>query len=202
MTNEQALSSESVWLNIDIGSGDTLQETRLSDIRVTADEKSAGVWIYRRKTSQMLADLVEVDKRVFKSAADGGHTTESSTLELLALEERLSILEKSDIVAGHSFDQMLGCGELTKGDTEMVSVVEGVEEILVERMDILKSWEAVENESDLFTEGLLGILDLTGVKVCKLVSFVTESDIFQNVIYALLILLIWKPALIWVGRRR
>ena len=199
MTNKQTLSSESVWLNIDIGSGDALQETRLSDIRVTADEKSTGVWIYRRKTSQMLTDLVEVDKRVFKSAADGCHTTESSTLELLALEERLSILEKSDIVAGHSFDQMLGRGELTKSDTEMVSVVKGVEKILMERMNILKSWETVENESDLFTEGLLGVLDLTGVKVCGLVSFAREMIFFR---YALLILLIWKPALIWVGRRR
>jgi hypothetical protein len=47
----------------------------------------------------------------------------------------------------------------------MVGIVKGVEKILVERMNILKSWEAIKDQSDLFAEGLLSELDLTGIKI-------------------------------------
>ena len=47
----------------------------------------------------------------------------------------------------------------------MVGIVEGVEKILVERMNVLKSWETVENERDLLAEGLLRELDLAGIEV-------------------------------------
>lgn len=58
------------------------------------------------------------------------------------------------------------CGsQLAEGDAEVVGIVEGVEKILVERMDVLKSWETVENERDLLAEGLLCKLDLAGIEV-------------------------------------
>ena len=58
------------------------------------------------------------------------------------------------------------CGsQLAEGDTEVVGIVEGVEKILVERMDVLKSWETVENERDLLAESLLCELDLAGIEV-------------------------------------
>jgi hypothetical protein len=47
----------------------------------------------------------------------------------------------------------------------MVGIVKSVQKILVERMDILKTWEAVENQRDLLAESLLCELDLSGVKV-------------------------------------
>jgi hypothetical protein len=49
----------------------------------------------------------------------------------------LRILEKSHVVAGYDFNEMLRSGELAKGNPEMVGIVEGVEEIFVERVDIL-----------------------------------------------------------------
>lgn len=58
------------------------------------------------------------------------------------------------------------CGsQLAEGDAEVVGIVEGVEKILVERMNVLKSWETVENERDLLAEGLLRELDLAGIEV-------------------------------------
>lgn len=79
----------------------------------------------------MLANLLEVDKRVFKAATDGGHATERSALQLLALEQRLRIFDETNIIAGNGFNQMLGSRNLTEGDAEVVGIIEGVHQILV-----------------------------------------------------------------------
>jgi hypothetical protein len=34
-------------------------------------------------------------------------------------------------------------------------------------MNILQAGESIENSLELFTEGLLGVLDLTGVETCR-----------------------------------
>lgn len=115
----------------------------------------------------MLADLIQVEKRILKTLGDGGHATKRGALELLALEEGLRILEQTDVISGDGLDQVLCGGQLAESDAEMVGIVEGVEKILVERMDILQPWESVENERDLFAEGLLRELDLPCVEVCK-----------------------------------
>jgi len=60
MSDEQTLRGESVRLNVDIGSGNTSQETGLSDIGITTDQEGSGIRIDRRETTQMLADLVEI----------------------------------------------------------------------------------------------------------------------------------------------
>lgn len=170
VADEQGLGGESVWLNIDIGSGDTSQERGLSDVWITADQEGSGVWVYRWETSQMLADLIQVQERILKTLADGGHASKGGALELLALEERLRILEQAYVISGNSLDQMLRRGQLAESDAEMVGIVEGVEKILVEWMDILESWESVENERNLLAESLLCELDLAGVEVysCQL----------------------------------
>jgi hypothetical protein len=85
----------------------------------------------------MLPNLIEVEEGVFQSSANGGHSTQCSTLELFALEERLRIFEKSDIITGNDFDQMLCGRELAESYSEVVCIVEGVEEIFVEGVDVL-----------------------------------------------------------------
>jgi len=76
---------------------------------------------------------------------------------------------------------VFGGGELAEGDAEVVGVVEGVKEILVcageygglgwymcqltEGMNILQSWEAIEDSLELFAECLLCELDLSRVEI-------------------------------------
>jgi hypothetical protein len=91
----------------------------------------------------MLAHLVEVQEGVFQSSADGCHSTQRCTLELLALEKGLCIFEEADVIAGDDFDKVLCGGKLTEGDSKMVGVVESVEEILMKGVDILEAREAV-----------------------------------------------------------
>lgn len=165
MSNEQTFRGERIGLNIDIGSGNTLQEAGLSNIGVSANEQGSGIGINRRETTKMLSDLIEVEKGIFQSSANGGHSSQSGTLKLLALEERLGIFEEAHIIARHDFDQVLCGGELAKRYPEMVGVVEGIEEIFVERVDILQSGESVEDQGELLAERLLCEFDLSSVKI-------------------------------------
>lgn len=109
MSNEQTFRGESIGLNIDIRSGDTLEETRLSNIGITANEERSGIGVNRRETTKMLADLIEVKKGILQSLADGGHSTQPRALQLLALEKRLRIFEQTDIISGHNLYQMFRC---------------------------------------------------------------------------------------------
>ena len=113
----------------------------------------------------MLAHLVEVEEGVFESSANCSHTTQSRTLELLALEERLRIFEKSDIISRHNLNQMLRSRQLAKGYSEMVGVVEGIEEIFVERVDILEAGESIQDERKLLCKCLLCEFDLSCIEI-------------------------------------
>lgn len=53
---------------------------------------------------------------------------------------------------------------MTEGDSEMVGIVKSVEQILVERVDVLQARETVEDGRDLLGKGLCGIFDLTDVE--------------------------------------
>jgi hypothetical protein len=164
MAHKQTLGGESVWLNIHICASDAAEETRLSDVGVPADQKSTGVGINRRQTAQMLANLVKVHEGIFESLNDCSHTTKSSPFELLALEQRLRILDEAHVVSRDGLNQVLGCRQLTESDLEMVGIVQGVEEIFMERMDVLEAGETLEDGAKFLGEGLLGELDLSGVE--------------------------------------
>lgn len=79
----------------------------------------------------MLSNLLKVHEWVFESSANRGHAAKGGALELLALKKRLRVLEETDVVSRDRFYQMLRGGELTKGNTEMVRIVECVQEILI-----------------------------------------------------------------------
>jgi hypothetical protein len=55
----------------------------------------------------------------------------------------LGIFEESHIVARYDFDEMLCGRKLTEGYAEVVGVVKGIEEIFMERVNVLESGEAV-----------------------------------------------------------
>lgn len=106
----------------------------------------------------MLPDLVEVQQGLLQLLGESGDTAECGALQLLALEERLGVLDKADVVAGDGLAEVLGGAQLAEGDAELrlsvggylgrfipgssgdmtyvVGIVEGVEEILVERVHI------------------------------------------------------------------
>lgn len=90
---------------------------------------------------------------------------------------------------------MFSSRELAKGYSEMVGIVERVQQVLVERMYVLKtgkplyfelasipqcrrkSTRRTENQRQLFSEGLLGIFDLACVKVSYPGDLKTTADL-------------------------
>lgn len=85
----------------------------------------------------MLANLIQVEQRIFESTTNSSHSTKRCSLQLLALEEWLGVLEKPNIVARDSLNEMFRRRQLSKSYAKMVGIVEGVQEILMKRMDIL-----------------------------------------------------------------
>lgn len=112
----------------------------------------------------MLPHLLEVEKRIFESLADGGHTTKGSSLQLLALEQRLSILQKSNVVSSHGLYEVFCSGHLAQGDPEVVGIVKCVQEVLVEGMNVYKSWESVNDGRELLRKCLGCVFDFASVE--------------------------------------
>ena len=143
----------------------------------------------------MLAHLLEVYERIFQPPAYGSHAAEGCALELLALEERLRVLEETNVVSRDGFYEVFGGRELTKGYSEMVGIVEGIQQVLVERMYVLKTGETLyfrlastlqqefksqrrtENQRQLFSESLLSILDLACIEVSYPRDFKATADL-------------------------
>lgn len=61
----------------------------------------------------------------------------------------------------------------------MVCIVEGIEEIFMERMDILESRKSIENQGELFAEGLCRELDFSGVEICDVLEIVSGCEILR-----------------------
>ena len=59
---------------------------------------------------------------------------------------------------------MLGRRNLTQRNLEVVRIVQRVHKISVEGRDVIEDGEALLNASELFTESLLGKLDLPGIE--------------------------------------
>ena len=87
----------------------------------------------------MLAHLLEVYERVFQPPAYRCHAAQGCALELLALEERLCVFEETNIVSRDGFDEMFSGRKLSEGYSEMVGIIEGIQQVLVERMYVLKT---------------------------------------------------------------
>ncbi|GKT59111.1 conserved hypothetical protein [Colletotrichum tofieldiae] len=195
-SEEKRLGRESIRLDVDVGSGDGLEERRLSNIGETRDEQGSGVGVDRGKTAKIwvggqfrarlgesqvlsltLSDLVKVHQGVLEALDERRHATKRGALQLLALEQRLAILEKANVVSGDGLDEVLGGGQLAEGDLEVVGVVEGVDQVLVEGVDVVEARERLDDLAELLADGLLGELDLAGVEAADSRDLETGSDL-------------------------
>lgn len=60
VTDEEGLGGESIRLDIDVRTGDFVDEGGFADVRVAADEEGAGSRVDGRKTRNVLPDLLEI----------------------------------------------------------------------------------------------------------------------------------------------
>ena len=59
----------------------------------------------------------------------------------------------------------------------MVTIVQHIHQISVERMNVVQLWEAVNDSSELFIDGLLHKLDLSHVKLANTLDFEALADL-------------------------
>mmetsp|Transcript_13757 Transcript_13757/g.26671 ORF Transcript_13757/g.26671 Transcript_13757/m.26671 type:complete len:232 (+) Transcript_13757:1470-2165(+) len=173
VTNVQRLGGKGVRLHLDVGASDLVHETRLTNVRVASDEQRTCAGVDRRQTAEMLADFLEVAQRALVLLHEGGHATESSTLELLATVERVTVLEETGIVAGRGGDETLGNVKLAESELVVVAIVENVAEVTVEGVDVVELGEVVENPAKTLGEGLSSELHLAHVECTDTANGIT-----------------------------
>ena len=77
-------------LNVDIGSGDLVDETTLADIGVTTNKQCSGVGVDSWQSRDVLPDLLQVRQRILLPLHDSSHSTESGSFELFTSVERIT----------------------------------------------------------------------------------------------------------------
>ena len=119
----------------------------------------------------MLPDLLKIYKRVLQSLADSRHATQGCPLKLFALEKRLSIFQEADIVARDCLNERLSSRELSKRNSKVIRIVECVQQIAMERVDILETREGFDGLGEALGEGFGGVLHFACVEGSNTADF-------------------------------
>jgi len=89
----------------------------------------------------------------------------------------LSVFQQAHIVARNRLNKRLGCVELPEGNSEVVCIVKRVQQITVERMDVLEARECLNRGGEALGEGLGGVLDFSRVKCSNSADLETCADL-------------------------
>ena len=84
VTDEEGFGGESVRLNVDVRTGDFVDEGRLADVGVSADEQRAGGRVDVGKTGDVLADLKEGDQTLLLLRQPGKVTLSSEGMSIVS----------------------------------------------------------------------------------------------------------------------
>ena len=177
VTNKQVLGRESPRLHIDVGFRDVVDEAGLADVGEAGNDECATVSVNGWESAQMLAHLLEITQARLELLDEGAGATECGSLQLLRAIERVSVLEQAHVIVRNAVTNRLGLVDVTEGQLVMITVVEDVHEIRVERVDIVQLGETIDNCGKFLTDCLLHELDLTHVKLADAVDFETLADL-------------------------
>lgn len=76
----------------------------------------------------------------------------------------MGIFEKADIVSRNSLDQVTSSRQFAKSYLEVIGIVEGIEKVLVKRVNVLEPGKAFEDYRQLLGEGLLSVSNFASIK--------------------------------------
>jgi hypothetical protein len=165
MTHEEGFGRESIRLHIHVCVRHLVHEGRLAYIRVSGEDERSRGWVDGGKTSQVLTDLLEVLEGRLELLDGCHHSTEGSSLELLALVKGFAELEQFDVILRDGHDDVSHGIHLTQSDLKVISVVKDVHEIGIEGVNIVQSGKLIHNLLEFFAGGLLSELHLSHVKL-------------------------------------
>ena len=161
----QRLGGERVRLHVDVRARHLVHERRLADVGVAGDDDRPRRRVDRRQAHQVLAHLLEVLEGALLALEHGAHAAERGALERLAAVERVAVLEQLDVVLADAVDQLARDVQLAERELVVVAVVQHVDQVGVERVDVLEPREVGERERQFLVAGVLHVLDLAHVKL-------------------------------------
>lgn len=142
VADEERLGREGVGLDVDVGAGDLVDERRLADVGVAADEERAGGRVDLRETRHVLSDLLEVCQGVLLALHDRRHAAERRLLQLLAAVQRVTELDQAAVVLADLNDEVARSVQLAESELVVVLVVEDVKERVEEGVEVLRGDKA------------------------------------------------------------
>ena len=142
MSDKERLGREGIGLYVDIGTSDLVHETRLANVGETAHENGAVLGSRAGRRDMCLRTSSKIGKGGFLALEDGTHATECSALETLAAVERVAVLDHANHVASNRVDKRPGGVDLTKSELVMITIIESVTQVSIERMDVVETRES------------------------------------------------------------
>ena len=145
----QALRRERIWLHLHVRTRHLVDERRLAHVRVAGDDDRARHRVDRRQTHHVLAHLLEVLERALLAHEHRAHPSERRALQRLAPVQRVAVLEQLDIIAADAIDELSRDVHLAESELVMVAVVEDVDQVRVERVDVVQPREVRQDLREL-----------------------------------------------------
>lgn len=165
VTNKERLCRERVRLHLDISPSDLVHEAGFTDVGETSHQESLRVGVDGGQTRHMLTNLLEVRKRTSELLASRGHTTQRSALQLFAPVQRITVLQKANVVTTDVVRHVAHSADLSECYLVVITVVENVHQVTVEGMNVIHAGEVLENMAQFLIDCLLGVLHLTHVEL-------------------------------------
>mmetsp|Transcript_7775 Transcript_7775/g.21171 ORF Transcript_7775/g.21171 Transcript_7775/m.21171 type:complete len:356 (-) Transcript_7775:302-1369(-) len=145
--HEQTLCGEGIRLHFNVGTRHLVHERTFPHVGISTDEKRPGVWIDGRKSRHVLPDLFQVGKGRRLALDQRAHPPKRSALELLRSVQRVCVLEQPDIIICDAGHELLGRVQLPQSQLVVIFIVQNVEQIPVERMNLVCLGEAGEDRA-------------------------------------------------------
>ena len=160
-----ALGGERVRLHLHVRARDFVHERRLADVGVAAHQDGARVGVYARQTGHVLPDLLQVRQRRRVFLHDRAHAPERRAFQLFAAVQRVAVLQQLDVVLRDLVDDVARGVELPERQLVVVLVVQHVEQVGVERVDVVHAREVVQDAAQLLVPARLRELHLAHVEL-------------------------------------
>jgi len=180
VAHKQVLCREGVRLHVDISIGDIVDEAGLANIWEASDDESPRVRVNRWQPAQMLSDLFKVAERRLEFLNQGASSTESCAFQLLGAIKRICVLEEAHVVVCDAVRDRLGLVAVAQRQLVMVTIIQHVHQVRVERVNIVQLGEAIDNSSQFLIDRLLHELDFAHVKFANSLYLEALADLSRS----------------------
>mmetsp|Transcript_3081 Transcript_3081/g.6284 ORF Transcript_3081/g.6284 Transcript_3081/m.6284 type:complete len:211 (-) Transcript_3081:382-1014(-) len=145
MSNEEGLGGEGIRFDLHSCIGHLIHEARLANIRVPRQDQGPSGRVNRRQPGEMLPDFLKVRQRRLELLHRSAHTSQTCSLEHLALVCRVCVLQQTDVVLRDVVDDVAYSRNLAESQLVVIPVIQDIAEVRVEGMDVVESGKFLQD---------------------------------------------------------